>query len=177
MVFVYRNVVCAKVDATNNNNDKKRRVIVVVVNGEFDQSITYVVVLRSTMPFSNSSQSRLFKMDFTRCRRLSDADLGHDLSCAGRIPADLKQALGFDQSQINAVTTATSVGAWVSIPGGLFLDRFGFRLTGALLADVLLFTGYMLLSLAVVARPAHATRPASLRSSRSSPAKASASPT
>jgi MFS family permease len=61
---------------------------------------------------------------------------------------DLKQALGFDQSQINAVTTATSVGAWVSIPGGLFLDRFGFRLT-AIVGGLLLFTGYMLLSLAV----------------------------
>lgn len=61
---------------------------------------------------------------------------------------DLKQALAFDQSQINAVTTATSVGAWVSIPGGLFLDRFGYRLT-AIVGGILLFTGYMLLSLAV----------------------------
>jgi MFS family permease len=61
--------------------------------------------------------------------------------------ADLKQALGFDQTQINLVTTATSVGAWVSLPAGLFLDRFGFRLS-ALVGAVLLFAGYMLLSLA-----------------------------
>lgn len=61
--------------------------------------------------------------------------------------ADLKQALGFDQSEINFVTTATSVGAWVSLPAGIFLDKFGFRLS-ALVGAVLLFSGYMLLSLA-----------------------------
>ena len=61
--------------------------------------------------------------------------------------ADLKQALWFDQSQINFVTTATSIGAWVSLPAGIFLDRFGFRLS-ALVGAVLLFSGYMLLSLA-----------------------------
>jgi hypothetical protein len=42
---------------------------------------------------------------------------------------DLKQALGFDATQMNLIQTMASAGAWVSVLGGIFLDYFGYRLT------------------------------------------------
>jgi MFS family permease len=61
---------------------------------------------------------------------------------------DLRQALGLTQFEVGAIGAAMTAGTWVSLPGGLTLDRFGFRWT-VLAGSCFLLIGYVALSLIV----------------------------